>query len=243
MPFQISLQRSHQSPGPKPGLRRAGSLSAILVLLAALLVAVESPAHAAPVMLNSSNTGVPAGTTLTRYSGPLTITVDGTVIDSRAVYGDLRVQARNVFIIRNSYLHCGSQIPSGNIGCIDANSPAVYNLLVTNCTIIPDHPSHYRDGIVGHEFTARANHISRSNDGIGIFNRPGGSTKANVTVDGNYIHELTHWNYDPAHFDGTHNDGIEIQGGENIAIRNNTIIDTVVRATGSADTEPMAAPR
>lgn len=168
---------------------------------------------------------------MTTYSGPLTITVDGTVIDGRAVYGDLRVQARNV-IIRNSYLHCGSQIPSGNSGCIDANSPNVYNLLVTNCTIIPDHPSYYRDGIVGHEFTSRANHISRSNDGIGIFNRPGGSTRANVTVEGNYIHELTHWNHDPAHTDGTHNDGIEIQGGENVAIRNNTIIDTVVAGDG-----------
>ena len=96
-------------------------------------------------------------------------------------------------IIRNSYLHCGTQVPSGNGGCVDANSANVYNLLVANNTIIPDHPSYYRDGIVGHEFTARANHISRSNDGIGIFNRPGGSTKANLLVEGNFIHDLTHW--------------------------------------------------
>ena len=79
------------------------------------------------------------------------------------VYGDLKIQAKNV-IIRNSYLHCGTSIPSGNSGCIDANSGSVYNLQVLNNTIIPDRPSYYRDGIVGHEYTARYNHISRTND-------------------------------------------------------------------------------
>jgi hypothetical protein len=182
---------------------------------------------AATAKPNASNTGVPAGTTLTNYTGPLTITTDGTVIDSKAVYGDLKIQARNV-IIRNSYLHCGSNVPGGNTGCVDANSANVYNLLITNNTIKPDHPSYYRDGIVGHEFTARKNHITRSNDGIGIFNRPGGSVNANVTVEGNYIHDLTRWSNDPAHADGTHNDGIEVQGGTNISIKGNTVVASIV---------------
>ena len=160
------------------------------------------------------------------------ITTDGTVIDRKEIYGDLRIQARNV-VIRNSRLRCGSEIPpNGNSGCIDANSHAVYNLLIENNTIIPDRPSYYRDGIVGHEFTARRNHISRTNDGIGIFNRPGGSVAANVTVEGNYIHDLTHWNVDPAHSDGTHNDGIEVQGGENIFIRDNNVVGSVVAGDG-----------
>ena len=46
--------------------------------------------------------------------------------------------------------------------------------LVEKNTIIPDRPSYYRDGIVGHEFIARKNHISRTNDGIGIFNLDAG---------------------------------------------------------------------
>lgn len=199
---------------------------------------VQGPAPAgavAPAPLvgkpDASNTGVPPGTQLTDYTGPLTITTDGTVIDGKAVYGDLRIQAKNV-TIRNSYLHCGKNIPAGNTGCVDANSAQVVNLTVENTTINPDSPSYYRDGIVGHEFTARRNHITRTNDGLGIFNRPGGPAQANVTAEGNYIHDLTHWNYDPAHSDGTHNDGIQIQGGENIVIRGNNVVGSVVAGDG-----------
>ena len=135
-------------------------------------------------------------------------------------------------VIRNSYLHCGSGIPAGNSGCVDANSANVYNLRVENNTIRPDQPSYYRDGIVGHEFTAVGNNISGTNDGIGIFNRPGGSTDANVTVEDNYIHDLTRFNYDPAHADGTHNDAIQIQGGNNIYIAGNTVVGSVVAGDG-----------
>ncbi|TKV61704.1 hypothetical protein FDO65_09180 [Nakamurella flava] len=180
---------------------------------------------------NASTTGVRSGTSLSRYTGPLNITTPGTVIENKAIYGDLRIQARDV-VIRNSYLHCGTGHPSSNTGCVDANHWNVYNLLVENNTIIPDSPSYFRDGIVGHEFTARGNHISRTNDGIGIFNRPGGAWQANVRVTGNYIHDLTHWNYDPAHANGTHNDGIEIQGGQNIYIAGNNIVGSVVAGDG-----------
>ncbi|MET0964966.1 MAG: hypothetical protein ABWZ02_01130, partial [Nakamurella sp.] len=128
----------------------------------------------------ASNTGVPSGTTLSRYTGPLTITTNGTVIDGKAVYGDLKIQAANV-VIRNSYLHCGTEIPAGNSGCIDANSANVQDLLIENNTIIPDRPSYYRDGIVGHEFNARYNEISRSNDGIQI---QGGN---NIAISGNNV--------------------------------------------------------
>ena len=83
---------------------------------------VPAPKPAKP---DASNTGVPSGTALTRYTGPLTITTDGTIISNADIYGDLKVQARNV-IIRNSRLHCGDQIPAYNTGCIDANAPAVF---------------------------------------------------------------------------------------------------------------------
>ena len=51
-------------------------------------------------------------------------------------------------------------------------------------------------------------------------------------MENNYIHDLTRWNNDPAHSDGTHNDGIQIQGGRNITIRSNTIIGSVVAGDG-----------
>ena len=48
----------------------------------------------------------------------------------------------------------------------------------------------------------------------------------------NYIHDLTRWNSDPAHSDGTHNDGIEIQGGQNIYIAGNNVVGSVVAGDG-----------
>ncbi len=192
---------------------------------------LPAPPSTTPQKPNASNTGVPAGTKLTAYNGPSTITQDNTVIDGKEVYVDLKVAAKNV-VIRNSYLHCGAGIPSNNTGCVDANSLDNYNLLVENNTIIPDHPSYYRDGIVGHEYTARGNHIAHTNDGLGIFNNPRGDLIANVVAERNYIHDLTHWNVDPAHDDGTHNDGIEIQGGHNIRVAYNNIVGSVVAGDG-----------
>jgi len=50
---------------------------------------------------NASNTGVPAGTKLTTYSGPCTVTADNTVIDSKTVNCDLQIKAKNVTIKRS----------------------------------------------------------------------------------------------------------------------------------------------
>jgi len=55
---------------------------------------------------NASNTGVPSGVTLTTYTGPSTITADGTVIRNQVVNGSLNIQASNVQII-NSRINGG----------------------------------------------------------------------------------------------------------------------------------------
>ena len=53
---------------------------------------------------DASNTGVPAGTTLTPYTGPCTITANGTVIDGKTVGCSLTINAANV-VIRNSVVN------------------------------------------------------------------------------------------------------------------------------------------
>lgn len=163
----------------------------------------------------------------------LVITKDGTVLDGLEIWGDIKVRAANV-TIKNSRLHGGTSVPKSNTGIVDANDYRVKNLVVQDSTLVPQSPSYYRDGIVGHDYTALRNHISGTNDGLGIFNRPGGPVAANVTAKGNYIHGLTYWSNDPAHSDGTHNDGIQVQGGENINIAGNTIVGNLVVGKGSA---------
>jgi hypothetical protein len=184
---------------------------------------------------SAATTGVPAGVTLTPYNtsgADLVITTDGTTLDQLDIYGDIKVRAKNV-TIKRSRLHGGRAVPRGNTGIVDANSSNVAALVVEDCTITPDAPSYYRDGIVGHDYTARRNHIYKTNDGLGIFNVPGGATAANVKVEANYIHTLTFWSDDPAHSDGTHNDCIQVQGGENIHIVGNTIKCDQVIGSGS----------
>lgn len=207
---------------------------------AAAVTPPPSPAPRAGLAVGSyrpsaATTGVPAGTVLKPYNAAgaeLVITQDGTVLEGLEIYGDIKVRARNVTIV-NCRLHGGPGVPSSNTGIIDATGAGVVNLLVQDNTIIPDRPSYYRDGIVGHDYTARRNHIQATNDGLGIFNQPGGPPGANVTAEGNYIHSLTFWSNDPAHSDGTHNDGIQVQGGENIRIAGNTIVASATPGRGS----------
>ncbi|NLE98437.1 MAG: DUF4082 domain-containing protein, partial [Propionibacterium sp.] len=58
-----------------------------------------------------NNTGVPAGVSLSAYTGPMTITADNTVIRDRVVNGTLRIQASNVQII-NSRINGGVDLRS-----------------------------------------------------------------------------------------------------------------------------------
>lgn len=185
---------------------------------------------------DAATTGVIPGTALKPYntsSADLVITQDGTVLDGLEIWGDIKVRAANV-TIKNSRLHGGKVTPKSSTGIIDSNDARVKNLVVQDNTIIPQFPSYYRDGIIGHDYTALRNHITKTSDGLGIFNRPGGPAAANVTAKGNYIHTLTFFTKDPAHSDGTHNDGIQIQGGENILISGNQINGNVVAGAGSA---------
>lgn len=199
-------------------------------------VAVQAALTPGSYKPSASNTGVPAGTTLKAYNtsgADLVITKDGTVLDGLDIYGDIKVRAKNV-TIKNSRLRGGKAIPRANTGIVDATNAAVANLVIQDSTIIPDRASYYRDGIVGHDYTSRRNHIQGTNDGLGIFNRPGGPAAANVTAEGNYIHDLTYWSNDPAHRDGTHNDGIQVQGGQNIRIVGNNVVGTSRPGPGSA---------
>ena len=54
----------------------------------------------------AATTGVPAGTRLTAYEGPSTITTDGTVIDGKTITGTIVVTAKDV-TIRNSLIRGG----------------------------------------------------------------------------------------------------------------------------------------
>jgi hypothetical protein len=89
--------------------RRWLPLLAVIVLVVAVPMAVFAArprAVAVNPWPNPNNTGVPAGTTLTAWSGGCTITTDNTVIDSKLVDcssgGALVIEAANVQITKSS---------------------------------------------------------------------------------------------------------------------------------------------
>jgi hypothetical protein len=71
-----------------------------------------------------SNTGVPAGTALTNYGGPCTITTAGTVIEAKTITcSELRIQAANV-IVRNSKVN-GSVVTADQGGSVTVSDTTI----------------------------------------------------------------------------------------------------------------------
>lgn len=59
----------------------------------------------------ANNTGVPAGMVLSAYTGPMTVTANGTVIDAKTITGDLQIRASGV-VIKNSKVNGDVRIDS-----------------------------------------------------------------------------------------------------------------------------------
>jgi len=141
---------------------------------------------------NASNTGVPAGTVLSAYTGPLTITAAGTVIDGKIINGSLRVSAPDV-VIKNSQINFK--------GMWGVDGDGAKNLTVQDCDIVgPGSSADSNSAILG-SGTFLRNDISKTENGIVL---QGGKS----VVKANYIHDLLDGGKDP------HYDGISVQGGQ-----------------------------
>ncbi len=152
---------------------------------------------------DASSAGVPAGTKLTTYSGPMTITQAGTVIEGQIINGSLRITAPNV-IIKNCVINYD--------GWWGIDAEGAKNITVQNCDITgPGFAKNANAAILG-SGNFIGNDISKSENGIVL---TGGAS----TVKGNFVHDLQAAGADP------HYDGITAQGGQNgVLIEGNTVI-------------------
>jgi hypothetical protein len=150
-------------------------------------------------MPDATTTGPQAGVTLTAYTGPMTITTPGAVIENVIINGQLTVDAANV-TIRNCIIQS-----DGWWGIEGDQAP---NLTVENSKIIGGNLTN--SGILG-SGTFVGNDISNVSIGIQL-------TNGASTVSSNYIHDLFYGAADP------HYDGVTALGGQNhVVIQNNTI--------------------
>jgi hypothetical protein len=148
---------------------------------------------------DSSNTGVPAGTTLTQV-GSMNVTVAGTVVNAIQMTGCVTVEAVNV-TIKNS-----------KIGCVRVENPAdaegAQPVTIQDTEIVCP-IGNWNTGIRFNNFNAIRVNIHGCENGVDV--------TSNGTIRDSYIHDL-------ACGGDYHTDGIQSNNGSNTVIQHNTII-------------------
>jgi hypothetical protein len=147
------------------------------------------------------NTGVPAGTALTTYTGPCTITTANTVIDKKTVNCTLDIRAQNVTITKskiNGYLY------------IDDTRCNTASFSVTDSTIVVN-DINYR-GMMYCKFTATRVDVS------------GGASMAwcnSCTIQDSYLHNPLEDPQGAAANHGAHNSTVRVT--KNVVLKHNTL--------------------
>lgn len=162
-----------------------------------------SPAPSTGAFPNGSNTGVPAGVSLSDYSGPMTIKTNGTVIDGKSIVGDLRIQAKNV-VVKNSVIKGDVRIDSEDTG---------YSFAISDSNIYAGRAlgqdAFDGTGIGARDFTATGVNVQGGKRSINCF--------TNCTIRDSYVHDQT-----------TDNTGVEhesaIRMGSNSTLVHNTLL-------------------
>ena len=163
---------------------------------------------------DATNTGVPDGVALSAYTGPLTITIAGAVIDAKTVTGTLDVQARGV-TIRRSHVR-------GIVNVVGGNSVTIEDSFIDGGT---------HDGAA----VGQNNVTMRRVEVIGA--RQSVSCHSNCDIQDSWLHAQyirpgSDW----------HGDGYISNGGSNVVLRHNTLAcDSRPTGAGGACTAALAA--
>ncbi len=162
---------------------------------------------------DATNTGVPNGTNLTAYTGPMTITTAGTVIDGKIITGSLVISANNV-TIKNSKIHA-----TGYYG-ITSDGPTNTKVLYSELYALSSDTQYV--GLNASNTFFCGNHVYGFENALTI----GGGN----TIQANFIEKLD------SSASGPHYDGIEVYSGSNTAIWGNNILMTDKSGNWLADT-------
>jgi hypothetical protein len=167
---------------------------------------------------NATNTGVPAGTALTTYRGPCTITAAGTVIDAKTVNCDLDIRAARVTIRRSKI--------NGSVGLdTDVSGSSRWSYMLADSEVdagMREHPAVSYGNMT----------VLRSNVYGGITSVQCGEHAISCTIEDSWLHGQRI----PADADW-HLGGFLSNGGHSIRIRHNSIVcDTPVNPLGEGCT-------
>jgi beta-glucanase (GH16 family) len=187
--LRVWQQAANSSPAP-------GSAAAPVTARA------QAPVPTVAGFPDASTTGVPRGTVLTEYTGPTTISTDGTVIANKIISGTIRIKAANV-VVKNSKLTYNDYFG------IDAENAS--NLTVQDCEIVGPGDLGASPAVILGSGTFLRNNISGGEHGIVLSVGPS-------VIKGNYLHNGGSNKADP------HIGGISVKGGQSgVLIEDNTI--------------------
>ena len=144
-----------------------------------------------------NNTGVPAGTTLTAYTGPCTITAANTVIDAKTINCDLAIEAANVRITRSKI--------TGSVAT-DENSTG-YSFSISDSEV--DIGNRAGTGVGAVNFTATRVHVTGGNRSMNCWH--------DCLITDSYVHGQFRDSTGVYHESG-------MRMGQSATIRHNTII-------------------
>jgi hypothetical protein len=188
-----------------------------LAFIAGLVSLLETPAPMAAEPNNQSKPALstpwpdatttgPPGDLKLEPSGPLTITVAGTVVSGLDIRGGVVINANNVTIEMSRI--------AANAWAVVKIDPHQTGIVVKDCTLDglgADPDGNGNQGIMGQGAFLR-NNISNVENGIVL-------TGNNSVIEGNFIHDLNAGG-------APHYDGVQIDGGiADAVIRRNTIIN------------------
>jgi hypothetical protein len=158
---------------------------------------------------NATNTGVPAGTTLTA-SGSLVVTTAGTVLSGLNIAGCVDIQANNV-VIKNSLITCSRSTVAVRV------YPGFSGFLLQDSEI---NGGGQAPGCIGFgDFTLLRDNLHNCVDGA-----DGGG---NAVVEYSYIHDLSR-------LTGTHDDTFQTVGGAH-----NLLVGNTLQAYRASTNDPM----
>jgi hypothetical protein len=162
---------------------------------------------------DGTNTGVPAGTRLTVHNGNLTIDTPGAVIDSLDIRGFVKVNAPNV-LIKNTLIR-GTTTEKQTSLLLSASDNA--SVTIQDSELYASYHSWWIDGIRGWNITIKRVNIHDVIDSVHIYGN-------NVSVESSWLHDNVHYDVNPYNGgDGSHDDGVQIQVGNNIKFVGNNI--------------------
>jgi hypothetical protein len=173
-------------------------------------------------MPTTSNVGIVAGFTRNVYTGDLVLNVSGDQTYMHYdFHGRVDVRSSGTKYFRNCRFY-GAASPVNSQGLLHCTNASITNVVVEDSELIPETPSLWFSGALGHHFTLRRCKIQNCVDGIGVFNTSAPTATTGVVVELCYIGEHS-WFYDPpsTQADGSHNDGVQFQGGDGSVIRGN----------------------